>query len=211
MRDEVCQQDVELPLPKNWPARVRHAVLNVIGLVRIAMLVGRESLIKNGDIHEARIHQLESEVAMLREELRINGARMQRVVPHRRPQYTTVQRMAILQLRAMRGWSKAETARRFFLTDDTVRAWLQRADDDLLVQTRTPVNRFPNFVRYAILRHAAPPVCADRRIGASPVRLLGRLSRTSRSLRGNSGSDAPPICVYRHSRRRPVDLFTPAD
>ena len=114
------------------------------------MLVGRESLIKNGDIHEARIHQLESEVAMLREELRINGARMQRVVPHRRPQYTAVQRMSILQLRAMRGWSNAETARRFFLTDDTVRSWLRRADDDLLVQTRTPVNRFPDFVRYAI-------------------------------------------------------------
>ena len=150
MRDEVCQQDVELPLPKNWPSCVRHAVLNVIGLVRIAMLVGRESLIKNGDVHVARIHQLESEVAMLREELRINGARIQRVVPHRRPQYTSVERMAILELRAMRGWSKAETARHFFVSDDTIRAWLQRAEDDSLVQTNSPVNRFPDFVRYAV-------------------------------------------------------------
>ena len=58
--------------------------------------------------------------------------------------------MAILQLRAMRGWNKAETARRFFVTDDTIRAWLRRADDDSLVQTRTPVNRFPDFVRYAV-------------------------------------------------------------
>ena len=32
---------------------------------------GRESLIKGGDSPDARIHQLESEVAMLREELRI--------------------------------------------------------------------------------------------------------------------------------------------
>ena len=113
------------------------------------MLAGREALINNGDARDARIHQLESEVAMLREELRINGARMQRVVPHRRTQYTAVERMAILELRAIRGWSKAETARRFFVTDDTVRSWLRRADDDLLVQTRTPVNRFPDFVRYA--------------------------------------------------------------
>jgi hypothetical protein len=150
MRDEVCQQDVELPLPTNWHSSVRHAVLNIIGIVRIAMLVGRESLIENGDVHEARIHQLESEVAMLREELRINGARMQRVVPHRRPQYTSVERMAILQLRAMRGWGKAETARRFFASDDTVRAWLRRADDDLLVQTNSPVNRFPDFIRYTV-------------------------------------------------------------
>ena len=91
MSDEVCLQDVEsLPLPKNWNSSVRNVVLHVIGIVRIAMLVGREALIKNGDVKEARIHQLESEVATLREELRINGARMQRVDPHRRPQYTAL-------------------------------------------------------------------------------------------------------------------------
>ena len=114
------------------------------------MLAGREALITNGDTKDARIHQLESEVAMLREELRIIGARMQRVPPQRRPQYTAVERMAILQLRAMRGWNKAETARHFFVSDDTIRAWLWRADDDSLVDTHTPVNRFPDFVRYAV-------------------------------------------------------------
>ena len=50
----------------------------------------------------------------------------------------------------MRGWNKAETARHFFVSDDTIRAWLRRADDDSLVETRTPVNRFPDFVRYAV-------------------------------------------------------------
>ena len=69
---------------------------------------------------------------------------------HRRPQYTAIERMAILQLRAMRGWNKAETARHFFVTDDTIRSWLRRVDDDSLVQTQTPVNRFPDFVRYAV-------------------------------------------------------------
>jgi hypothetical protein len=70
------------------------------------------------------IHRLETKVAALREELQINGARMQRIDPHRRPKYTPVERMAILELRAMRGWSKVETARHFFVSDDTVRAWL---------------------------------------------------------------------------------------
>ena len=151
MCNEVRQKDVEsLPLPKDWSATVRNAVLNVIGIVRIAMLAGREALVNNGDVKEARIHRLESEVAMLREELRINGARMQRVAPHRRPQYTAIERMAILELRAMRGWNKTETAQHFFVSDDTIRAWLGRTDDDSLVQTRTPVNRFPDFVRYAV-------------------------------------------------------------
>jgi putative transposase len=151
MPAEIREGDVDsLRLPKNWHSLVRSAVLNVIGIVRIAMLAGREALIKNGDSKDARIHQLESEVAMLREELRINYARMRRVPPHRRPQYTGMERMAILQLRAMRGWNKSKTSRHFLVSDDTIRDWLRRADDDSLVQTQTPVNRFPDFVRYAV-------------------------------------------------------------
>jgi hypothetical protein len=90
MPAEIPQEFESLRLPKNWHSLVRTAVLNVLGIVRIAMLAGREALIKNGDSKDARIHQLESEVAMLREELRITGARMQRVPPHRRPQYTGI-------------------------------------------------------------------------------------------------------------------------
>jgi transposase InsO family protein len=58
--------------------------------------------------------------------------------------------MAILQLRAMRGWNKAETSRHFLVSDDTIRDWLRRVDDDALVQTSPPVNRFPDVVRYAV-------------------------------------------------------------
>ncbi len=121
-----------------------------MGIVRIAMLAGREALIQQGDVKEARIHQLESELAMTREELRLIGARVKRIAPHRRPQYTMIERMAILELRAMRGWNKTKTARHFFVSDDTIQAWLGRTDDDSLVQTRTPVNRFPDLVRYVV-------------------------------------------------------------
>jgi len=39
MSDEICGQTVEsLRLPKSWHSHVRNAVLNVIGIVRIAML-----------------------------------------------------------------------------------------------------------------------------------------------------------------------------
>ena len=75
---------------------------------------------------------------------------MRRVPTHRRPQYTGLERMPILQLRAMRGWNKAETSRHFLVSDDTIRDWLRRVDDDTLVQTAAPVNRFPDFVRYAV-------------------------------------------------------------
>ena len=106
------------------------------------MLAGREFLIQKGDVLEAHVHRLETEVALLREELRIIGFRMAGITPQRRPQYSPVERMAIMELRAMRGWSKAETARRFFVSDDTIRFWLRRADDDdSLLVLATPVNR----------------------------------------------------------------------
>ena len=49
MRDNVGQQE-GLRLPKNWSATVRNAVLDVVRIVRIAMLTGREALISNGDV-----------------------------------------------------------------------------------------------------------------------------------------------------------------
>ena len=146
MCDNQCEEEIEsLPLPKGWSKTVRHAVLNVICIVRVAMLAGREALIQNGDVPQAHVHRLETEVALLREELRIIGLRMARIAPQRRPQYLPVERMAIVELRAMRGWSKAETARRLFVSDDTIRSWLRRADDNSLLEMTTPVNRFPDF------------------------------------------------------------------
>ena len=51
MCDALCEEDLEsLPLPKNRTETVRHAVLNVIGIVRIAMLAAREFLIQEGDV-----------------------------------------------------------------------------------------------------------------------------------------------------------------
>jgi putative transposase len=126
--------------------------MHVMGVVRVVVLAARERLINEGDWRTAKLQRLEAEVAMLREELRINGTRLGRVPAHRRPQYTPLERMAILELRALRGWSKAETARRFYVTDDTIRAWLRRADDDTLLTTPEPVNRFPDFVRHCVQR-----------------------------------------------------------
>ncbi|MHB0960883.1 MAG: DDE-type integrase/transposase/recombinase [Pirellulaceae bacterium] len=58
--------------------------------------------------------------------------------------------MAFLQLRAMRGWNQAETSRHFLVSDDAIRQWLRRVEDDALIQTPTPVNRFPDVVRYTV-------------------------------------------------------------
>ena len=56
MCDDICGPAIEsLRPPKGWHSSVRNAVLNVIGIARMAMLTGREALITNGNAKDARI------------------------------------------------------------------------------------------------------------------------------------------------------------
>jgi len=53
--------------------------------------------------------------------------------------------MAILQLRAARGWSLEQTAKTFLITAATVGSWITRIDEqgpDALLQISEPVNKF---------------------------------------------------------------------
>ena len=61
---------------------------------------------------QAEVDRLRQEVALLGEELRIKDARMLRIPAQRRPHQAPTEWLAILELRAARGWSTAETARR---------------------------------------------------------------------------------------------------
>src|SRR5262249_3941262 len=109
-----------------------------------------------------------------REELRIKDSRMVRIPPQRRPRYPPVERLAIVELRAARGWSLAQTARHLLVTPLTIISWTARLDDegpDALVQVREPVNRFPDFVGYLVRRlKALCPSMGTRRI----ARVLAR-------------------------------------
>jgi len=63
--------------------------------------------------------------------------------------------MAILELKAARAWSLAQTAKAFLVKPATIASWLKRIDeesDDALLQLQEPVNKFPDFVRYIVQR-----------------------------------------------------------
>ena len=80
---------------------------------------------------------------------------MERIPAQRRPHYPPIERLAILELRAARGWSLSQTARRLLVTAATVASWMGRLDEDgprAIVQIREPVNRFPDFVGYMVRR-----------------------------------------------------------
>ena len=145
-------------LPISWPIHVRAALLHVISLAQFATAHTRSWAANsvNSRIRlQAERDQALEELSRLREESRIKDARVAMISPHRRPRYPPTERLAILELKAARGWSLEQTARVFQVTAPTIASWLGRLDEqgpDALVQMRTPVNRFPDFVRYIVQR-----------------------------------------------------------
>jgi hypothetical protein len=148
----------DIPLPSGWAKNVRSAVLHVISLAHYAIVAARGWAANSINARvrlTAESDQLKLETQLLREELRIKDARLAKIDPRRRPFYPPTERMAILELKAARGWSLAQAARAFLVEPETIAAWLKRIDEDgssALVQLREPVNKFPDFVRYIVQR-----------------------------------------------------------
>jgi putative transposase len=171
-------------LPKHWKQSVRTAVLHAISLGHYAIAQARGQAVDSDERRrEVDIERLRAEIALLHEELRIKEARMERVPAHRRPHYTSFERMAILELKAARGWSLAKTAAAFFVTTATVREWMRRLDEPgpkPLVRLGGPVNKFPEFVAYIVQRlKTLCPTLGKRRIAQTLARAGLHLSATT--------------------------------
>ena len=192
------ERDFRLRLPTRWPQWARSAMLHALSLARIALLAATDRVAASG--------RLEHELALLREELRMKDARLERVPPHRRPHYPAVERLAILELRADRGWSAAQTAERFFVTEATVASCMMRLDADgpsALVQTPKPVNKFPDLVAHLVRRlRVLCPAMGTARLAAVLSRaglLLGRT--TVRRMLKRRPRRVAPAATVRSERR----------
>ena len=117
------QEMAKIPLPKGWKKHVRSAVLHVISLAQYSAIYTRGWAADSSNKRvrlKAELDRANQEIALLREELRIKDAREARIDSHRRRHYPPPERMAILQLRAARGWSLGQTARVFHVTAATI-------------------------------------------------------------------------------------------
>jgi predicted RNA polymerase sigma factor len=143
---------------QSWPRSVQAAILQVIALAEYALAYTRNWAANSPNERlrlAAKAGQLEQEAALLREEIRIKDARTASIPAARRPHYGPTKRLAILALRAARGWSVAQTARAFQVTEATIAAWGKRLDEDEpdpLLRTPAPVNKYPEFVRAIMKR-----------------------------------------------------------
>jgi len=200
-------------LPDAWPGSVKSGVLYVICLARYALGCTRSWAVNSVNERvrlKAENQRLWEEVGLLREEIRIKDARMARIAPGRRPYYPPTERMTILELRAARGWSMAQTARAFLVTSATVASWMKRVDEDgpdALVQIREPVNKFPDFIAYIVRRlKTLCPTMGKRKIAETLARAGLHLGATTvgRMLKEKPRTIPPTAEVTSYGRRRVV-------
>ena len=163
-----------VPLPRGWRHHTKAAIVQILALSHYAFtgMLARAANSRNRTTRlRTEIDRLDLELALLREELRIKDARMERVPPQRRPHYTPLERMAIMELRAARGWSARQAARRFHVSMTTLASWRARIDEDgpnALLQITEPVNKFPDLVRYSAWE--IPQRAHFKQVGTSAAR-----------------------------------------
>ncbi len=115
-------------LPRQWPGHVKSGILHTISLASVVLSYARGRATGRRRL-QSELEQANAEIALLREELYIKDGRWERSRSRRRPHYTPIQRMRILQLRAARGWTVEKTARVFLLDLQTLLIWMRRLDE----------------------------------------------------------------------------------
>jgi len=126
-----------------------------------------------------------TEVDLHRREVEVLRAQRQGLPPHRRPNYKPAQRLAILQLRRLRGWSIKKTAERFVVHPNTIRAWIRAAEGKgrpRLLRGAVVWNRIDDAIRWAVheLRRLFPePEFGTRWIARQVLRASVQISRST--------------------------------
>jgi len=80
---------------------------------------------------------------------------MKQIEPHQRPSHPPTARLSILEFRAARGWSLAQTAQTFLVSSLTIASWTGRLEEegpDSLLRLSVPLNAFPDFVGHLVRR-----------------------------------------------------------
>jgi transposase InsO family protein len=180
------RRDPKIDLPKGWPRLARSAIVHALALAHFVVAHVRGWC---ADSPLRRVHltaeneRLRSEVAMLQEELRIKDSRLARIPARNRPHYPPAERLAVLALKAARGWNLAQAAERFRVEPATIGSWLERIDEEgqnALVQMPTPVNKYPEYLAGIVCRlKAAFPLLGTQRIANMLARAGLHIARTT--------------------------------
>ena len=117
----------QLSRPATWPRTVRRVVDVAAGLVAFVARLGRERAEGQSEL-SAMQAQLDAKDAIIRQqavELDIFRRRFGAMPPRKRPHFEPHDRLTILRLMWLNGWSAKNVAKRFVLGVATVHRWIK--------------------------------------------------------------------------------------
>lgn len=103
-----------LPVPRQWSRHIKSAFIHTISLASATFtstcaLASKRKLVATR--MKAELAQAYQEISLLRQELEIKDERFKRIPAQRRPYYSPIQRLQILELKPARCWSIYQTAK----------------------------------------------------------------------------------------------------
>ncbi len=205
-------------MPVILRGKAKSILIHVIAMARVALLCARSGCSKRRSIAvPLQRERMQNEVALLREELLLRDARMRRISAQHRPHYTPTERLAILELKAARGWSTEQAAEAFLLSPETIAYWIKMLDEEgpkSLLRMLRPVNKLPDFIRYIVARlKVLCPSMGKVKIAQSLAKagLMLSASTVGRILKNNN-RPKPAVCAaepesIRTRARRPYHTW----
>jgi transposase InsO family protein len=201
----------DIPIPERWPPLVRQAMLHAISLAHFSIICAwsraSDSNLANVNL-KAKLDKLQTELSRKNNQLRIIKNRLERVPARHRPYYTPTERMEILAHKAACGWNLKQTAEAFDLEPSTISSWMKRIDDDSLVKTPIPWNKYPSYLKHVVqnLKVLAPRF-GKKKIAEYFARSGLYLSATtvSRYLKSepvNSDTDAAAVAIDEPDKKK---------
>ena len=160
------RREPKIALPKEWPRVAKSAIVHALALAHFVVAHVRgwcaDSPLRRVRL-AAECERLRSEVALLREELRIKDARLGCIPPRNRPHDPPAERLAILALKAARGWNVSQAAARFLVESATIASWMGRTDEEGLLGAVAAVRLRPAVAVLLVDRRRGRPLLARRR------------------------------------------------
>ena len=120
---------VSLKRPGTWPRRARFALEAVVTVMTNAYMMARSRAAGSPSKTVRLIAERDDALwraAIAERKCDILRRRLLNMNPHKRPEYLPGDKLAILEIMWLLGWSMVRTAREFVLHRNTIGSWLRR-------------------------------------------------------------------------------------
>jgi len=191
----------DIPLPESWQDNVKRGMNKALQLARfdIIRVRGKVDYDPRREVRlKAQLDKVKNELALERDLNSIYRSRFEKIPAKRRPNYTPVDRMRVLNHKAARGWNLKQASENFLIDPQTLSSWDQRMEEggaNALVQIKEPVHKYPDYLRYGLQQlKALIPLMGKKKIGEYFIRagLTLSTSTVGRALK-NAIPDKPFI------------------